>query len=48
MFAFAVPFNTRVEFKVDVLALAEFCLLIFPSEDFQPLVESTVAEFAVS
>ena len=38
---------TRAEFKVDVLALAEFCLLIFPSEDFQPLVESTVVEFAV-
>ena len=38
---------TRAEFKVDVLAAAEFCLQIFPSEDFQPLVESTVVEFAV-
>ena len=37
----------RPEFKVDLLGLAEFCLQIFPSEDFQPLVESTVVEFAV-
>ena len=38
----------RPEFKVDFLGLAEFCLKINPSEDqSQPLVESTVVEFAV-
>ena len=45
MFAFAVPL-LALNLKSTSL-LTEFCLQIFPSEDFQPLVESAIVEFAV-
>ena len=46
MFAFAVSL-LALNLKLTSSLLRSFVRKIFPSEDFQPLVESTVVEFAV-
>ena len=46
MVALAVPL-LALNLKSTLSLLRSFGFLIFSSEDFQPLVESTVAEFAV-
>ena len=47
MFAFAVPLLALNLKSTSSLLRSFVCIKVFPSEDFQPLVESTVVEFAV-